>query len=133
MKRKTEGFCVGDSVIVSDNGKTYSSYEVLYEQFGFSKACWHKHRVHENGTFGTIVSIKKHPIEDANVCCVLSAEGVYFMIGENGLKRRSVNYIDGVMISDEEFKKRTARPELVHRLSHEELEQRLGYKVKIIK
>lgn len=132
MKRKTEGFRVGDSVIVSDNGKTYSSYKTLYEQFGFSKACWSGQN-HDNGTFGIIVGIKKHPIEGVNVCCVMTAEGMYFMIGENGLERKSVNYIDGIMVSDEEFKKRTARPELVHRLSHKELEHRLGYKVKIIK
>lgn len=121
---------IGDTVIIVDNGKEYTTYETLYKKFGFSLKRWDKNVIHTNGTKGIIVGIDFHPIDLNKVYCIFAA-GKYFMISENGIEK--MRFIDNVAISETEFMIRTRNPEIIHELTHKEIEEILGYKVKIIK
>lgn len=87
-----KNFKVGDKVIITDSGESYTTYSDMFEKMGFSDT--KRNGGWENGEEGIVFAVEQHPTYANIILALRHLDGRECLIGEKG-----VRLIDGSSIS----------------------------------
>lgn len=75
-------FKIGDTVVVVDTGRTYTSFHAQADHMGLSD---YLTRGARQGDVGTVVAVAKHIDDDTRTLCAVQVTGGQFLINQVGL------------------------------------------------